>query len=65
MKTILIGPFRDYHTAVTVRLRPTCDLRDPRQAHRYKRRRECALRTPTDQAGSNPAAVPLAARRRW
>ena len=65
MKTILIGPFRDYHRAVTVYLRPTFDLRDPRQAHRYKRRRECALRTPTDQAGSNPAAVPLAARRRW
>ena len=48
MKTILIGPFRDYHTAVTVRLRDTRDLRDPRQAHRYRRRRECALRMPSN-----------------
>ena len=46
MKTILIGPFRDSHPDVTVRLRPTFDLRDPRQAHRYKRRRECAVRIP-------------------
>ena len=46
MKTILIGPFRDFHPAVAVRLRPTFDLRDPRQAHRYRRRRECAARIP-------------------
>ena len=44
--TRLYGPFRDSHPAVTVRLRPTCDLRDPRQARRYKRRRECAVRIP-------------------
>ena len=56
MKTILIGTFRDYHTAVTVRLRPTCDLRDPRQAHRYKRRRECVARIPM---------LPLAERGEW
>ena len=46
MKTILIGQFRDSHPIVSVRLRPTFDLRDPRQAHRYKRRRECAVRIP-------------------
>ena len=46
MKTILIGPFRDSHPAVTVNPRPAFDLRDPRQAHRYKRRRECAVRIP-------------------
>ena len=44
MKTILIGPFRDSHPAVTVRLRDTRDIRDPRQAYRYQRRRECAVR---------------------
>lgn len=44
--TRLIGPFRDSHPVVTVRLRPTFDLRDPRQAHRYKRRRECAVKFP-------------------
>ena len=47
MKTILIGQFRDSHPIVSVRLRPTFDLRDPRQAHRYKRRRECAVRIPS------------------
>lgn len=47
MKPIRIyGPFRDSHPAVSVRLRPTFDLRDPRQVHRYKRRRECAVRLP-------------------
>ena len=46
MKTILIGPFRDFHPAVAVRLRDTRDIRDPRQARRYKRRRECAARIP-------------------
>jgi hypothetical protein len=45
-KTRLYGPFRDHHPVVTVRMRPTYDLRDPRQAHRYKRRRECQLRLP-------------------
>ena len=47
MKTILIGPFRDSHPVVTVNPRPAFDLRDPRQAHRYKRRRECAVRIPS------------------
>ena len=47
MKTILIGPFRDSHPVVTVNPRPAFDLRDPRQAHRYKRRRECAVRLPS------------------
>ena len=46
MKTILIGPFRDFHPAVAVRLRDTRDIRDPRQAHRYKRQRECAVKIP-------------------
>ena len=45
-KTRLYGPFRDHHTAVTVRLRDTRDIRDPRQARRYKRRRECSARIP-------------------
>ena len=56
MKTILIGPFRDFHPAVTVRLRDTRDIRDPRQARRYKRRRECAARIPM---------LPLAERGEW
>lgn len=43
----IYGPFRDSHPAVTVRLRPTFDLRDPRQIHRYKRRRECATKIPS------------------
>ena len=47
MKTILIGTFRDSHPVVTVNPRPAFDLRDPRQAHRYKRRRECAVRIPS------------------
>ena len=45
-KTRLYGTFRDSHPAVTVNPRPAFDLRDPRQAHRYKRRRECAVRIP-------------------
>lgn len=56
MKTRLIGPFRDFHAAVTVRLRDTRDIRDPRQARRYKRRRECAARIPM---------LPLAERGEW
>ena len=56
MKTILIGPFRDFHPAVTVRLRDTRDIRDPRQVHRYKRRRECAARIPM---------LPLSERGEW
>ena len=55
-KTSLYGQFRDSHPAVTVCLRPTFDLRDPRQAHRYKRRRECAARIPM---------LPLAERGGW
>lgn len=42
--TLTIGPFRDHHHAVTVRLRDTRDIREPRQAYRYKRRRECVAR---------------------
>ena len=45
-KTRLYGTFRDSHPVVTVNPRPSIDLRDPRQAHRYKRRRECAVRIP-------------------
>ncbi len=56
MKTILIGPFRDYHPAVTVRLRDTRDIRDPRQAYRYQRRRECVARIPM---------LPLSERGEW
>lgn len=41
----LPGFFRDTpHGRVEFHLRLTIDLRDPRQAHRYKRRRECAVR---------------------
>ncbi|MDA8119185.1 MAG: hypothetical protein M0Z85_03855 [Gammaproteobacteria bacterium] len=47
MKTRIFGTFRDSHPDLTVRLRPMFDLRDPRQAHRYKRRRECAVRIPS------------------
>ena len=48
MKKIrLYGNFRDSHHAVTVNPRPAFDLRDPRQAHRYKRRRECAVKIPS------------------
>ena len=47
MKTRIFGAFRDSHPDLTVRLRPMFDLRDPRQAHRYKRRRECAVRIPS------------------
>ena len=46
-KTRLYGTFRDSHPVVTVNPRPSIDLRDPRQAHRYKRRRECAVRIPS------------------
>ena len=46
-KTRLYGTFRDSHPVVTVNPRPAFDLRDPRQAHRYKRRRECAVRIPS------------------
>lgn len=53
-KTRLYGTFRDSHPVVTVNPRPAFDLRDPRQAHRYKRRRECAVRIPM---------LPLAERR--
>ena len=53
-KTRLYGTFRDSHPVVTVNPRPAFDLRDPRQAHRYKRRRECAVRLPM---------LPLAERR--
>ena len=56
MKTILIGTFRDFHPAVTVRLRDTRDIRDPRQAYRYQRRRECAARIPM---------LPLSERGEW
>ena len=52
----IYGPFRDYHATVTVCLRPTCDLRDPRQAHRYKRRLECVVRIPM---------LPLSERGEW
>lgn len=47
MKTRIFGAFRDSHPDLTVQLRPMFDLRDPRQAHRYKRRRECAVRIPS------------------
>ena len=47
MKTRSFGAFRDSHPDLAVRLRPAFDLRDPRQAHRYKRRRECAVRLPS------------------
>ena len=50
----IYGPFRDHHVAVTVRLRDTRDIRDSRQAYRYKRQRECAARIPM---------LPLAERR--
>ena len=43
----IYGPFRDHHVAVTVRLRDTRDIRDSRQAYRYKRQRECAVRIPS------------------
>ncbi len=44
----LPGFFRDTpHGRVEFRLRPTIDLRDPRQARRFQRRRECALRMPS------------------
>lgn len=46
-KTRLYGTFRDSHPVVTVNPRPAFDLRDPRRAHRYKRRRECAVRIPS------------------
>lgn len=35
MKVSSIGPFRDAHGPVTVRLRPIRDLRDPRRARCY------------------------------
>ena len=54
MKTRIFGAFRDSHPDVAVQLRPMFDLRDPRRAHRYKRRRECAVRIPSN---------PLTARR--
>ena len=44
----LPGFFRDTPKRVEMRLRNTADLRDPRQAHRYRRRRECALRMPSN-----------------
>ena len=47
MKTRIFGAFRDSHPDVAVQLRPMFDLRAPRQAHRYKRRRECAVRIPS------------------
>lgn len=47
IKHPLPGYFRDTPKHVEFRLRPTFDLRDPRQTHRYRRRRECALRMPT------------------
>ena len=52
----IYGPFRDFHAAVTVRLRDTRDIRDPRQAYRYQRRRECVARIPM---------LPLSERGEW
>lgn len=33
--------FRDSHPRIEVRIRPIRDIRAPRDAHRYRRAREC------------------------
>ena len=53
MKTIIIGFFRDSHFApVTVNVRLMQDIRSPRDAFKYRRRRECALRLPARSLSS-------------
>lgn len=36
-----MSTFRDSHTRVELRVRPIRDIRAPRDAHRYRRAREC------------------------